>query len=80
MIAHRVKSPQLVLQPEHRIDQRPVMVFSSQLAGEEPNLPQTRYVPHRIDLDVQIVVPDEATPQHRRQIGDDHQQAERDKG
>ena len=39
----------------------------------EPDLPQTRYFPDRLGLDEYAVVPDEATPQHRRQVADDHQ-------
>ena len=48
--------------------------------GEEPDLPQTGYVLHRLGVGEYAIVPDEATPQHRRQVADDHQQTEREDG
>ena len=77
VIPGRGEPPQLMLQPETGIRHGPVMRLLN-LARHEPDAPKPRPVPDsRLPRNVVNVVPDEATPQHRRQIADGHQQRKR---
>ena len=71
------KAPQLVLQPEQGVDQRPVMPLGLDFRRREPDLPQAGSLAHRGGGGHHQVVPDEVAPQHRRQVAHQHQQAQR---
>ena len=74
VVAGRLGSPQFVFQPEAGVGQRSV-VGLLHLARHEPYPPQAGPVPEgRFSRNVVHVVPDEAAPQHRRQIAHDDQQ------
>ena len=77
VISGRGESPQLMLQPETGIRHGPVVRLLDR-ARHEPDAPKPRPVPDgRLPRNVINVVPDEPTPQHRRQITDGHQQSKR---
>ena len=59
VIAGRGEPPQLVLQPEARIDQRPVVPLVPDLRRPEPEAPEAVPVPDREGLVEDPVVPDE---------------------
>ena len=74
VVAGRREPPQFVFQPEAGVGQRSV-VGLLHLARHEPYPPQAGPVPEsRFSRNVIHVVPDEAAPQHRRQIAHDDQQ------
>ena len=75
VIAERRQPPQLVLQPEARVDDGPVVPLPLDVGGREPDVPQPGPLVHDRRLDEDHVVPDESGPQ-RRQVGDDDEGAE----
>ena len=77
VVAVRVVAPQLVLQPEREVGERAI-VRLVQFEGREPDareaspIPQRRFVKNELP-----VVPDEAAPQHHRQVAGQRQQHQR---
>ena len=83
VVAERREPPQLVLQPEGRVQQRPVVVLGGVAGhvggpGGEPEPPQAGpALPDRLRRDDDEVVPDEARLGHG-EVGDGHQRPERE--
>ena len=75
VVAGRREPPQLVLQPEGRIDQRPVVPLFLDGAGRKPDPPQTGDVADRGVPGEDFVVPDE-TGEEGGEVAGGHQQAE----
>ena len=76
VIARRVQPPELVLEPERRVRQRPVVQLPK-VAGREPDVPQPGPSPDERFLDDErLVVPHEAARQRRDEADD----GERDEG
>ena len=75
MVAGRGVPPQLVLQPEGRVEQRPVVRLVLDLRRREPDAPQAGPVPDQRRPGEDPVVPDEPG-QERGEVGRDHQPPE----
>ena len=74
VVSRRMEAPEVVLDPEGGVHERVVLGYR---ARNEPDLEETRQRPERFVLrDVDVVVPDETRPQHRR-IDDEGEQRER---
>ena len=80
MVADRIKSPEFVLQPKAGVGERPIVRFV-RFVRHEPDAPQAIQVPQRrFPWDVLHVIPNEAAPQHGRQVAQGGHDDERKPG
>ena len=80
VVAERRQPPQLVLQPEGGIDDRPVVAFVPDVGRRKPDVPQAGPSMDDRLLGEDHVVPDEAPRERREVAGRDEERERRDAG